>query len=376
MTTCFVIGPIGNELAPLDSPERLAWESALEIYDRVIQTACSFLDIEAVRADQISITGDINEQIFRHLFEADLVIADLSGANANVMYELGLRHSLNKLTIQVADAATPLPFDVKAVRTILIQRSQMGLVDARKKLVKAIEVGLSGASDMVAATRVWSALEGAAGADLDVILGEPDAVDGPEDLDEADGEGFVEIMVGLEGSFQKVTHSLEKIGSAMRDMNDDTSQATAEMNHQDKSLPSAARMGLIHKFAGTLKGHGEILDALTLTYEEDVRELDSRVSPLLRMLAGNEQLREMEGADRFLDMILGLAASARGASEGFSGFSSSLQFLGTMSSLLRSPSKLISRGVARIADSVTLIDDWDAAARRVKALGEAKRPPV
>jgi hypothetical protein len=59
--------------------------------------------LNPIRAGHISDSGEITEQIFRHLRDDDVVIADLTGANANVMYELGLRHTINKLTIQVGE---------------------------------------------------------------------------------------------------------------------------------------------------------------------------------------------------------------------------------------------------------------------------------
>lgn len=365
MTTCFVIGPIGNELAPLGSAARISWESSLEIYERVIRAACEFLDIEAVRADQISITGDITEQIFRHLFEADLVIADLTGANANVMYELGLRHSLRKLTIQVADIATPLPFDVNAVRTIMIDRSQLGLVEARKRLVAAIETGLTGKADMVAATRVWDALANADSGDVGVILGDPDESESTE-AEAADEDGFIEILLSLGDSFGKVTQSLVRVGGALATMNEETARASAELSSVDPGASNAVRLGYIRKFADLLQGHGSELETLTLAYQADIEALDSRVSPLLRMLASDPQLREAAGAEGFLDTILTLAVAARDAFDGFGGFATSLKTLGAMSSMLRGPAKSISASVARLADSITIIDDWDAAVRRIK----------
>jgi hypothetical protein len=92
---CFVIGPIGNRFEPIGSPGREIYEDALEIFERVIQPACSRFSLDPVRADQIAATGEITEQVYRHLFEDEVVIADVSGGNQNVMYELGLRHTRN-----------------------------------------------------------------------------------------------------------------------------------------------------------------------------------------------------------------------------------------------------------------------------------------
>ena len=59
----------------------------------------------------------ILKDIIQPIYEADVVIADLTGLNANVMYELGLAHCFNKKTIVITqDDLSTLPFDLKQYR--------------------------------------------------------------------------------------------------------------------------------------------------------------------------------------------------------------------------------------------------------------------
>src|SRR5213594_637513 len=99
----FVIGPIGDRHAELGSDERVRYEQALEVYDKVIRPACSKYGVKLLRADEISEPGEINDQVFRQILDASLVIADLTGANPNVMYELGARHTSGKPTLQLGE---------------------------------------------------------------------------------------------------------------------------------------------------------------------------------------------------------------------------------------------------------------------------------
>ncbi|SRR6266404_2023442 len=69
-------------------------------------------------ADQITTPGPITAQIIRQLLDAPLVIADLSGTNPNVMYELAIRHSSGKPVIQISTNISEIPFDVAGLRTI------------------------------------------------------------------------------------------------------------------------------------------------------------------------------------------------------------------------------------------------------------------
>jgi hypothetical protein len=58
--------------------------------------------------------GNIVQQIILHLHKADLVVADLSGLNPNVMYELGIRHSFSRRrTLLISQDLAELPFDLK-----------------------------------------------------------------------------------------------------------------------------------------------------------------------------------------------------------------------------------------------------------------------
>ena len=367
MTTCFVIGPIGDERAPLGSPGRTVWESSLEIYEGVISAACTFLGIKAVRADQISISGDITDQIFRRLYESDIVIADISGANANVMYELGLRHSLHKLTIQVADDATALPFDVKAIRTIMINRTQYGLIEARKRLTRAIEDGLQDGSDLFAATRVWEALRNGVSTDLTPFLGVDAAVETPI-VDDAEAEGYIELIMNLSNDFSALTTSTEAIAACIVALGEETEASSRDIDSLPGDSSDKLRLTLLQKFANTLNKRGQEFLDLTGAFDRDLRALDARVTPLLELIAANESLQHLEGVDTYLDSISSLAESAREGMSGLGSFAASVKTLGVMTKVLRGPSNLIVSGVAKMSDAAALLENWDAAADRVKML--------
>jgi hypothetical protein len=110
--TCFVIGPIGAS----GSPER---EHANTFLKYIVEPCKIFAEFDyatPVRADLIAEPGQITTQIIEHLLHDDLVIADLTGHNPNVFYELSLRHAIGSPVVQMG--GIPLPFDVHASRTI------------------------------------------------------------------------------------------------------------------------------------------------------------------------------------------------------------------------------------------------------------------
>jgi hypothetical protein len=153
--TAFVIGPIGDRDAEIDSPSRRVYESSMEVMEHIITPACASLGVNVDRADRIARSGEITEKNFRCLRDSPIIIADLADANPNVIYELSLRHSVAKLTIQIGER-NRLPFDVSTIRTILFKRSEVGFIEARRALVKALAHGLDSGSDLVTATRIWN----------------------------------------------------------------------------------------------------------------------------------------------------------------------------------------------------------------------------
>ncbi len=72
---------------------------------------------EVRRADEIPGSSIIMRQIIQHIDESDVCVADLTGSNANVFYELAIAHSLDKPVILVTqDDVSDLPFDIASYR--------------------------------------------------------------------------------------------------------------------------------------------------------------------------------------------------------------------------------------------------------------------
>jgi predicted nucleotide-binding protein len=139
--TCFVIAPIGAE----GSEVRRYSEG---IYAQVLLPLLASYGYEVVRADKLTRPGSITEQIVELLIGADLVVADLTGRNPNVMYELGVRHANGQPVILMIAADESLPFDVAGMRTIVFDRDAAGMERLREQLAETIEyVAASGKAE-------------------------------------------------------------------------------------------------------------------------------------------------------------------------------------------------------------------------------------
>ena len=111
------------------------------------------IEIACHRADDISEPGRITEQIIEEITNADVLIADLSGNNANVMYELGYGHALGKIAIIVNQDIHTAPFDVKDFRQIPYDRNRL-VKECRPSLFAAICGVFDSESDLIP-SRPW-----------------------------------------------------------------------------------------------------------------------------------------------------------------------------------------------------------------------------
>lgn len=82
----------------------------------------------------------INTQIINRIIEDDLVIANLTGNNPNVMYELCLRHVVAKPIIHICEKDTNLPFDIKDSRTIFYANDMLGVDELKHKMSAFMDV--------------------------------------------------------------------------------------------------------------------------------------------------------------------------------------------------------------------------------------------
>jgi tetratricopeptide (TPR) repeat protein len=100
------------------------------IYLQLIKPTLEAAGFESFRADEATTSGDILTDMFQELLLADLCLADMSIDNANVFYELGIRHAFRKRgIIHIQAGRSYMPFDIFNVRTIPYHVTAEGVPD-------------------------------------------------------------------------------------------------------------------------------------------------------------------------------------------------------------------------------------------------------
>lgn len=88
------------------------------IYGTLIKPVAEKFGLTVLRADDIYSPGSITEQIRTAIQQARLCIADVSDKNPNVLYEVGIAHSLGKPTVLLTKQMNDVPFDLKSMRVV------------------------------------------------------------------------------------------------------------------------------------------------------------------------------------------------------------------------------------------------------------------
>ncbi|HXM63625.1 MAG TPA: Hsp70 family protein [Terriglobales bacterium] len=122
---CFVLMPFDTKLQPL--------------YDDHIRPTVSRAGLKCERADDIQGTAQITWDIWERINRARFLIAELTGQNPNVFYELGLAHALSKDVILITQSMDFVPFDLKPIRCVVYDFTPRG--------TQKLESGLTGAID-------------------------------------------------------------------------------------------------------------------------------------------------------------------------------------------------------------------------------------
>jgi len=207
---CFVLMPFGRKR---DVLRRLIDFDV--VYRDLIAPAVANARLDAIRADEEELGGIIHKPMFERLILCRYALADLTTANANVFYELGVRHAVRPYsTVLLFADGGRLPFDVQDLRCIRYPLDNHGhpkdLDETRRKLARALEDAQAAHID----SPVFQLVEGFAAPQLDHSKTDVfrEQVEYNNELKErlaqarARGEGAVRELRGIEAGLGNIAN--------------------------------------------------------------------------------------------------------------------------------------------------------------------------
>ncbi len=256
---CFVLSPFGK---PFD-----------DIYDLIIKkTIENDLKMKCFRADSIFDPKPIMTHILEMIQKAEIIIADLTGKNPNVFYELGIVHTVKDNTIIMTQNPDDIPFDLKHLRFLQYENTYTGAEKLRTSLIKAICFMLGyplqwKGTDVNEKTDdgITALMRAARKGNIDIVRA---LLDQGAIIDLKDRDGWTALMYAIKGRNTEIVELLIKNG--------------ADVDTRDHILMTA----LMRAAYG---GHEEIVELL-LSYEVDVNAKDKNDDTALMLAAQGDHI--------------------------------------------------------------------------------------
>jgi hypothetical protein len=129
-TRCFVVMPFGSE-------------DLTVVYEDFVRPTITHCGLVCERGDDLFGSNVVMDDIQRSIETARLIVADLTGKNANVFYEVGIAHALRKPVLLLAQSMNEVPFDLRHRRVLLYEYSPRGCRKLENHLSESIKAMLS-----------------------------------------------------------------------------------------------------------------------------------------------------------------------------------------------------------------------------------------
>lgn len=354
--TAFVIMPFDAELD--------------EVYSDLLAPLLVEVGFEVRRADDIYNQRNILRDIVQSIADCDLVVADLTGLNPNVFYELGVAHGLGKKVVLLTQSVEEVPFDLRSYRIIHYQthftRVEQARIQLRETARGAFDETIVFGSPIT--DFLGSSVSGSKQFELRESESSP-ALPGTEPIDEE--KGWLDHMSALEVGFPHIVQILDKVTSATVEVGQVTREFTEKIVLAQKSTepnPGVRVQFIMGEYARTLSAYGQKLAALNNEYERENAETRNSIEFILAH--GNfSDADSMKKTEEFLETLSKIEEAAHGARESFGGMRESMRAIEGLEKHLTRAAKVAGSEVDRFLAN---IESTVAAVRRGIEVGSER----
>ena len=224
----FVLMPFGDEFGP--------------VYSDFIKPTLEEVGFDVVRADDIQSQRNILRDVIEGIDRSDLIIADLTSANPNVFYELGLAHMLKKPVVLITQSIDEVPFDLRAYRLLDYSTHFAHIGKAKDKLASYAKGVLAGGMQFGSPVTDFYQSEGGPKPSTDLV---PTLVADREMAGE-DERGLLDHLIDLSDAYNDLTNIMEGVTSDQQELTQSLAAATEEFTQINRtpsvSSPVLARV--------------------------------------------------------------------------------------------------------------------------------------
>ncbi len=301
----FVLSPIDTEYT--------------EIYSQLIKPTLEQEGFVVARADELDLQN-ILAAIVHGISQADLVVAEISSRNPNVMYELGIAHALGKPTVILTQDIDQVPFDLRSYRLIKYSphfAAIGGLIDSLKSIARAVQDGT---------IKYSSPVQDFFDKDSHESLGAPSSL---VHIEEDEPAGLLDHLIENQDRLENLSNGTIAVSTATREIGERFVTRTAEVQDlQTAASPghTAKALAVLRRAAKDLDWYKEELD----TYDELLGLVAPAISESLMdifELAPLEDPSDRESAQKLMENLEGLSQGLDGGLTGIRSMRTTLQEL-------------------------------------------------
>ena len=269
------------------------------IYSRAVVPVLTTSGYVVKRADTDLNQRAIMQDVITGIETADLVIADLTGRNPNVFYELGIAHRSRRPSILLAQRSGDIPFDLGAYRALIYR------IDIQPKPLRVVETLSSQLRNLLEAV----ARDG-------IIFANPFSdyveVERESALESAPAEGVIDLLADFQTTMPNYVQGMEQITANVQDL----TQKLNALTEEHRNRPAEAR-----DLAGTLlyaARVGKVMDGASDHLETIVEQLESMglsiekgVLALIRAALLSDNSEQLEKAREAVVKVAEVSENAR-----------------------------------------------------------------
>ncbi len=342
-----------------------------DVYTELIKDPLEEIGFQVERADSLFNQQQILKDVVKGIANAELVVADVTGLNGNVLYELGLAHALGKRTIMITQSLDELPFDLRAYRaneySTLFNRAQ-----ELKQLLKDVgNAVLQDQADFSNPVQDFAPDALQVGAQVSVSRpgGESSTQPAvqPETAEDVEPPGVLELLVGMERGGATTAALAERISGLTEDVGTRISQHTERLTKAKENLgdrAAGATLAIARDAAHDIDEYANSLEPLIGDFRTSLADVVAGANALARegLVEGDEDVKSLE------EMIKSIEGAERGMESGREGVLSFAQSMLEMPNMERTLTRAAKRAAEVVLAVAKEIETGESEFARVRGL--------
>ncbi|MGL5685609.1 MAG: hypothetical protein ACRCXQ_07445 [Vagococcus fluvialis] len=337
-------------------------EESYELQESLVE---EFSDFEFLNVGDVSSQQNIIQDIINEIHNADVIIADLTGLNPNVFYELGIAHAFNKRVIQITQDVNELPFDIRQYRTLEYGKDYRVFKSFIKKLRPLLESIIEG--EALFSNPVNDFLKKSGELDLNTIRNENLIVSDSEDEE----KGFLDYLSEMEEYSESFLNNLENISTGIEVLSGHMNDATEEINRVNQKGGSGASSFVKKKADKLSKNVDSLVEVMEISSESMIASWQGIEVSILG-LTDSKFIDNPENKNELGNMLLEFRTFKEtiiSTNTQVTGYRDSIQsIMGASRALTKSSKKLVSSIDNYLDGTEIMLDSLDKIERKTQHL--------